>query len=363
MKRTHAATVEPLASAASSGALSVTAASASIKGRKLTNEDVVVSVPWLDRPPQGAAEEQPPAARRAFYAVLDGHGGRDCAEWVAERLPPLLASTLHGAKASAEIKEAMRKAFVQCDAELLEQCERCGWSDGCCAIGLLLDSLCSPPRAYVANLGDSRAYAAVVDGSAEGVTATGGGSDSGASGGGGSGGGVRAVALSKDHSPLDAKEKRRVLAAGGSVEGGRVGGCLEVSRSLGDARFKRLGVSATPEVTSFAIGAAQNFVLLACDGVWRVMDGQRAVEWVHARLPAMDARRVRLASQLDDPDAASALTRERLERLRAERDGATEAALLRELLHECVAVRHAKDNCTVVLVRLACEAVAKSSVP
>ena len=86
MKRTHAATVEPLASAASSGALSVTAASASIKGRKLTNEDVVVSVPWLDRPPQGAAEEQPPAARRAFYAVLDGHGGRDCAEWVAERL-------------------------------------------------------------------------------------------------------------------------------------------------------------------------------------------------------------------------------------------------------------------------------------
>ena len=32
--------------------------------------------------------------------------------------------------------------------------------------------------------------------------------------------------------------------------------------------------------------------------------------------------------------------------------GALAAALLRELLHECVAVRHAKDNCTVMLVRL-----------
>ena len=360
MKRSHDATTEPSpAPSASSDALCVTAASASVKGRKLTNEDVVVAVPWLDRPASeaGGAAKEPPPARRAFYAVLDGHGGRDCADWVAERLPSLLVLALQGAHASAEIKEAMRKAFVQCDTELLAQCERRGWADGCCAIGLLLDSLCSPPRAYVANLGDSRAYAAVVDGTAEAPagasTATAAEGGGGGSGGGSSsgGGGVRAVALSKDHSPLDAKEKKRVMAAGGFVEGGRVGGCLEVSRSLGDARFKRLGVSATPDVTSFAIGAAQRFVLLACDGVWGVMDGQRAIEWVHARLPAMDARRTQLAAQLS-ADAASGLTRERLERLRAERDGATEAALLRELLHECVAVRHAKDNCTVMLVRL-----------
>lgn len=354
MKRNHEATTSPSPAvrASSSDTLLITAASASHKGRKLTNEDVVVAVPWLDQPPTGAAEE-PPAARRAFYAVLDGHGGRDCANWVAERLPILLASALRGVHASAEIKEAIRTAFVQCDTELLAQCERRGWSDGCCAIGLLLDSLCSPPRAYVANLGDSRACAAVVDGSADAAAAPVGASTAAAEGGGG-GGGVRAVGLSKDHSAGDAKERRRVLAAGGFVEDGRVGGCLEVSRSLGDARFKKLGVSATPDVTSFAVGAAQRFVLLACDGVWTVIDGQTAVEWLHARLPGLDKRRTQLASQLDDPDAASALTRERLERLRAERDGATEAALLRELLHECVTVRHAKDNCTVVLVRLGC---------
>ena len=68
----------------------------------------------------------------------------------------------------------------------------------------------------------------------------------GGGGGGGAGGGLRAVALSKDHSPDDAKERRRIAAAGGFVEAGRVGGCLEVSRSLGDPRFKPLGVSYTP---------------------------------------------------------------------------------------------------------------------
>jgi len=29
-------------------------------------------------------------------------------------------------------------------------------------------------------------------------------------------------------------------------------------------------VSAVPDVTSFAIGAAQRFVLMGCDGVWKV---------------------------------------------------------------------------------------------
>ena len=56
-------------------------------------------------------------------------------------------------------------------------------------------------------------------------------------------------------------------------------------------------------------------------------------------------------AQLDDPAAASALTKEALGALRAERDAASEAGVLRELLHEAVTVRHAKDNCTALLVR------------
>ena len=242
--------------------LSIVTATAGSKGRKQKMEDVTVTVDWLDAP-AGASVKDLPARRRAFYAILDGHGGRDCADWVAERLPVLLAARLGGAEASSAIKEAVKQAFAQCDEELLVQCARHGWTDGCCCIGMLLDLHCSPPRAYVANLGDSRAYAAVDasiaarEAAGETVTAAaavgaggGGGGGGGGSGGGGggsgggSGGGLRAVALSKDHNPEDAKERRRIAAAGGFVEAGRVGGCLEVSRSLGDPRFKPLGVRA-----------------------------------------------------------------------------------------------------------------------
>ena len=65
--------------------LSIVTATAGSKGRKQKMEDVTVTVDWLDAP-AGASVKDLPARRRAFYAILDGHGGRDCADWVAERL-------------------------------------------------------------------------------------------------------------------------------------------------------------------------------------------------------------------------------------------------------------------------------------
>ena len=50
--------------------------------------------------------------------------------------------------------------------------------------------------------------------------------------------GARAVPLSYDHKPDDEEEERRIREAGGYVSGGRVEGDLAVSRGLGDFRFK-----------------------------------------------------------------------------------------------------------------------------
>jgi integrin-linked kinase-associated serine/threonine phosphatase 2C len=58
----------------------------------------------------------------------------------------------------------------------------------------------------------------------------------------------KAVELTRDHSPLVWEERQRIQAAGGTVTDGRVLGQLEVSRALGDGRFKTVGVIATPEV-------------------------------------------------------------------------------------------------------------------
>ena len=84
------------------------------------------------------------------------------------------------------IKEAIKSAFGACDAALLDQCKSNGWDDGTCAIALIVDRRCSPARAYVANLGDSRAFAAVVTPAAADASS----SSSSTS----SAGGVRAVA-------------------------------------------------------------------------------------------------------------------------------------------------------------------------
>lgn len=45
--------------------------------------------------------------------------------------------------------------------------------------------------------------------------------------------------MSKDHKPDDETEKARIVKAGSTVEDGRVDGNLNLSRSLGDLKYKR----------------------------------------------------------------------------------------------------------------------------
>jgi integrin-linked kinase-associated serine/threonine phosphatase 2C len=273
----------------------------------------------------------------SLFAVLDGHGGVDCATFVADRMPALLAEALEKATASSDIKVALKQAFARCEAELQARIKERAWCDGCCCVALLVDRRCSPARAYCANLGDSRAFAAVTP-SAAAATAP-----------------ARAVALTKaDHTAIDPKERKRIEAAGGTVDGGRVCGVLEVSRSFGDARLKSKGVSAVPDVTSFEIKPGeQRFVVLGCDGFWKAFSGTQAVERLHAKLPSMDARRTELAALLDDKVRVAGLTKEaHAAALRERADAASEDGLLRAMVHEAVHSRHATDNTTLMLVRL-----------
>ena len=78
------------------------AAHHSSRGRKQHLEDVVVTCHSL-----------PNAEALAWYAVLDGHGGRACAEWAAARLPELLSEHVGRVHASAEVKEAIRSAMLE----------------------------------------------------------------------------------------------------------------------------------------------------------------------------------------------------------------------------------------------------------
>ena len=298
---------------------------------------------------EGAAAFPPPAARRSFYALLTPHaaaaaapGGAPpaanaCAQWVARALPRLLARRLDGVRESAAVKEAVKAAFDECDAQLLVECAQHGWTDGCGVVGLLLDLHCSPPRAYVASLGAAQAFACAKEPMALGTG--------------------KAVAVAKTHVAADPKERRRVEAAGGAVDkDGLLNGQLPVARSLGDAAAKAegRGLVATPEVGSFEVKAAQRFVLLGSAGLWRGFNGQLAVDKTFVRLNQMDARRAEIDATMGDEARLALKTAEQVKSMGRERDErATEAGVLAEVVQQAVEAKRARpQQFSLLLVRL-----------
>lgn len=71
-------------------------------------------------------------------------------------------------------------------------------------------------------------------------------------------------------------EKARISAAGGFVDFGRVNGNLALSRAIGDFEFKKSAdlapeqqvVTAYPDVTSHEITEDDEFLVIACDGMY-----------------------------------------------------------------------------------------------
>lgn len=102
--------------------------------------------------------------------------------------------------------------------------------------------------------------------------------------------GVKGIAkpLSFDHKPQSEGERARICAAGGFVEAGRVNGNLALSRAIGDFEFKRSAslppeeqiVTVFPDVMEHDISPDDEFLILACDGIWDCMDSQAVVEFV-----------------------------------------------------------------------------------
>eukprot|EP01034_Spumella_vulgaris_P026372 gene26372-32946_t len=109
-------------------------------------------------------------------------------------------------------------------------------------------------------------------------------------------GSITAHALSSDHKPDKPEERKRILSCGGHLgcrqvlvnQNGRgpvsmpVGPCrvwyqhrgetlgLAMSRSLGDAIVHKCGVSAEPEILEHALDDADEFMILATDGICKL---------------------------------------------------------------------------------------------
>ncbi|CAN8071665.1 unnamed protein product [Agarophyton chilense] len=92
--------------------------------------------------------------------------------------------------------------------------------------------------------------------------------------------GGRAVRLSEDHRPVDKLERKRIEKAGGFVAWARVNGVLNVSRAFGDHCMKSVVVS-TPSITETVLDSADEFMVLACDGLWDFVQEKSVISMAH----------------------------------------------------------------------------------
>ena len=291
-------------------------AASSMQGWRLSMEDAHILSPSLTIPlPDSKWPGSLTLYDHAFFAVFDGHGGSFTSTYASEQALRVLTSrkewadyvqlseTNRGDTPGVHLLEsALIGTFLDLDEELhsehlrnleevLAKEESRQTTEGCRDVGAIRQLLTTSVQSNSAEEGGVELFLSSIQQGAikvdrSGSTAVGvlitpthilcvNAGDSRAmivkSG--------IALPLSFDHKPTNPSELCRILDAGGDVKSKRIDGDLAVSRGLGDFRFKDSElpprgskVTATPDIIINPRHKDDEFVLLACDGVWDVMD-------------------------------------------------------------------------------------------
>lgn len=181
----------------------------------------------------------------SYFAVYDGHGGRQAVDYVESNLHDVVLTELTAAKGSSEkltdarIRQVFERAFHHVDDQLkLLGSWKCGST---ATVALVHRTAAGTTRLHLANVGDSSA--ALLDANGH------------------------AFRISVDHRPNDIGEVLRVEAVGGFIARNRVNGQLGVSRALGDHWLKSSGVTWQPHVCSRDV-TRDVALVIGSDGLW-----------------------------------------------------------------------------------------------
>jgi protein phosphatase 1B len=213
----------------------------------------------------------------SFFGVFDGHAGAKVSMYCSEQLIEAITTNddfrsikskaANGRESkethTAIVKKAIRRGFLELDNKVraLPEIENGEDKSGTTVTSVML----SPTHIYFANCGDSRAV----------LSRNG-----------------KVAFSTQDHKPTNPVEKERIQNAGGSVMIQRVNGALAVSRALGDFEYKSSSgrgqceqlVSPEPDVHIEDRVDADEFLVLACDGIWDVMSNEEVCDFVRDRL-------------------------------------------------------------------------------
>ncbi|KAI8589732.1 phosphatase 2C-domain-containing protein [Geranomyces variabilis] len=222
-----------------------------MQGWRISMEDAHTTILKMDGPS---------GKHISFFAVYDGHGGPNVAKYSGAEVHQRIAQEESFAK--GDYQAALKAGFLGTDDDLRADASFQHDPSGCTAVAVLITD---DWRIIVANAGDSRAVL-----SANGTV----------------------VPLSFDHKPVNPEESQRISAAGGFVEFGRVNGNLALSRAIGDFEFKQNTnlpaeqqvVTANPDITERQLLDTDEFVVVACDGIWDCMSNQEVVDFVRKKI-------------------------------------------------------------------------------
>jgi len=225
----------------------------------------------------------------SWFAVFDGHAGSRVSAHCSTHLLESISSTddfkealkkehqLSEEELMEKVKTGIMSGFLELDEKLRKIPEVANGEDksgttACCV-------LITEKYVIFSNCGDSRGILSTKTGSANDASAS------------------SPVLATLDHKPSNPIERTRIENAGGNVMIQRVNGSLAVSRALGDFEYKNVEgkspkeqlVSPEPEFyMKLREPEIDEFLVLACDGVWDVMTNEELTSFVSARLRITD---------------------------------------------------------------------------
>ncbi|KAL9298031.1 hypothetical protein ACSQ67_023927 [Phaseolus vulgaris] len=195
-----------------------------------------------------------------LFAIFDGHSGQSVPDYLKTHL---FDTILKEPNFWTEPAEAVKRAYSITDSTILDKSGELGRGGSTAVTAILINC----QKLVVANIGDSRA-----------VLCKNG----------------QAKQLSVDHEP--SVESEDIKNRGGFVSNfpgdvPRVDGQLAVSRAFGDKSLK-IHLSSEPHVIVEMIGDDAEFIILASDGLWKVMTNQEAVEAIRDVKDARSAAKI-----------------------------------------------------------------------
>lgn len=185
-----------------------------------------------------------------LYAVFDGHGGKGVSTYLEKTLPNLFIDE--------SVKYPLTKEYIhKVYNKLQENLARTKYAheSGSTCLVVIHNKNNTGEWLTVLNTGDSRCVLCRDN---------------------------FALALTKDHKPSWPEEKYRIEKLGGKIISDGFDMRIEslsVSRAFGDINATPY-VTHLPDIFKYKIDKKDKFIILACDGLWDVLNSQDAVNFI-----------------------------------------------------------------------------------